>query len=92
MSMDNVSTFMAKNAWALIIMVIGVVGTYSVNSYRISAVENEIAEIKGQASIVNQMAVDLAVLRERTENQSEKIEEVNHKVDSIIDAFKIKQD
>lgn len=89
--MDNVSGFMAKNAWALIIMVIGVVGTYSVNSYRIGSIERDIAEIQGQASVVNQMAVDVAVLRERTENQSVKIEEVNHKVDSIIDAFKIKQ-
>ncbi len=81
--------FIKQNAWSLTLVIAGVVASYAVSGYRISRVEADVNELKGQMSVVAEVAVDVAVLRERTENQGEKIEEINENVKAIVNAFNV---
>lgn len=82
--------FIRENAWSITLIVAGIVASYAVTAYRIGRVEADVSEMRGQIGVISQVAVDVAILRERSENQTKQIEDIGENVDALIEAFKIK--
>ena len=80
--------WLVKNSWAILIVTAGVVGSWAVNDYRISRVEADTLELREDIGAIASIALDVAVLTERSNQQKEDVKEMSDKLDELIKELK----
>lgn len=80
--------WLQKNSWSILIVTTGVVGSWAVNDYRISRVEAETIQLREDIGAISSIALDVAVLTERSNQQKEDIKEMSDKIDELVDILK----
>lgn len=88
---DMVNEWFKSNSWSIVVLIASIVASYAINGYRIGEVERDVEALRSKLDTVSSIAVDVAVLKERSTNQSSTIDDINTKLDTILKAFKIPQ-
>lgn len=78
-----------KNIVSICIALVGIISTYAVYGYKISALEARAAELEGDIKIIASIAQNLAVLSTKTENIESDVAEMKSDIKDITRALNV---